>query len=113
MTSRMPYGGRNSASRRDVTNVLGCTDSREVMRLLAEQEVSAVLLDISMPYVSGEQLLAAISREHPHVPVIIVTGRNEVDTAVRCIRAGAFDYLVKPVTAGRIASTDRRALEFR
>ena len=106
-------GAQRVLEARGVTNVLGCTDSREVMGLLAEQEVSAVLLDMSMPCVSGEELLAAISGEYPHVPVIIVTGRNEVETAVRCIRAGAFDYLVKPVAASRMTSAVRRALEFR
>jgi DNA-binding NtrC family response regulator len=88
-----------------------CQDSREVMPLLAGTEVSAVLLDLTMPHLSGETLLGTILGEYPELPVIIVTGANEVETAVRCMRAGAFDYIVKPMDENRLISSVRRAVE--
>jgi len=77
-----------------ITNVAQCRDSREALGLLAAREYSAVLLDITMPHLPGSQLLPRIVEEHPGVPVLMLTGVNEVDTAVRCMKDGAFDYLV-------------------
>ena len=92
-------------------NTLGCSDSRQVMDLMAEKEVSVVLLDLSMPHLSGEELLPRLCERHPDVPVIIITGINEVETAVACMRTGAFDYLVKPVDEATLVSVVQRALE--
>jgi DNA-binding NtrC family response regulator len=72
-----------------------------------------VLLDLCMPRLSGEDLLPSIVTAHPEVPIIIVTGYNEVETVVRCMKAGAYDYLVKPVDRGRLISVLRRAIELR
>lgn len=96
-----------------IEHVMQCQDSREVLPLLAEREIGVVLLDLWMPYISGEELLARIAEEYPEIPVIVVTGANDVDTAIRCIRQGAFDYLVKPVESERILAVVRRALEIR
>lgn len=96
-----------------LTNLISCTDSREVMAMLAEHEVGVVLLDLRMPHVSGEELLDKISHTHPEIPAIVVTGANEVEVAVRCMQAGAFDYMVKPVEENRMISGVRRAIELR
>lgn len=94
-------------------NTISCLDSREVMKLLDGQEFSAVLLDLAMPQISGEELLEKISRTYPEVPVIIITGKNDVTSAVDCMRVGAFDYLVKPVSTQRMGLTISRAIELR
>lgn len=78
-----------------VNNVITCQDSREVMNILAKDNVGLVLLDLTMPYLSGEELLKIIAETFPQVLVIIVTGLNLVDQAVRCMKAGAYDYYVK------------------
>jgi DNA-binding NtrC family response regulator len=96
-----------------VNNVVSCQDSRQVGALLAEQPIEVMLLDLWMPHVSGEEVLAAVAAEHPDLPVIVVTGVNEVATAVKCMRAGAFDYLVKPVDKERLVTAVGRALEIR
>ncbi len=88
-----------------------CPDSRDVMDFLSRQEPSVILLDLSMPHLSGRDLLSRIAARHPHIPVIIVTGRNEVETAVDCMSQGAFDYMVKPVEPSRMVSAVRRAVE--
>lgn len=93
-----------------LNNVMLCSDSRLVMDLLAKHDVGLVLLDITMPYLSGEDLLAMIGEEHPDISVIALSGMNQVETAVRCMRLGAFDYLVKTDEEERILDKIRRAV---
>ncbi len=93
------------------SNILECIDSREVVDLLSHQPFDAILLDLSMPFVSGEEILSIASEQFPEIPVIVVTAVDEVDTAVRCMQKGAFDYMVKPVERSRLVSGVRRAIE--
>ena len=84
-----------------ITRVLGCENSSEVMAILdgggspGGAPVRLVLLDITMPEPDGETLLRLIGERHPEVLVIIISGMNQLSTAVRCIKQGAFDYFVK------------------
>ena len=94
-----------------LTNTIRCSDPREVKNILRRQTVSLVMLDLCMPEVKGEDVLSFIKTEYPHIPVIIVTGYNEVESAVRCMRAGSVDYLVKPVDRAHLLTAVRRALE--
>jgi len=94
-------------------NCIRCQDSREVTPLLSKQEIEVILLDLRMPYLSGEELLSMITSEYPEVPVIIITGANDVETAVKCMKSGASDYMVKPVEKSRLIGGVRRAIELR
>jgi DNA-binding NtrC family response regulator len=94
-----------------LTNTIRCSDPRRVMDILSRQAVSLVMLDLCMPHMKGEEVLEYIKSRHPQVPVIVVTGYNEVETAVRCMRAGCVDYLVKPVDRAHLLSAVRHALE--
>ncbi|HRD64704.1 MAG TPA: sigma-54 dependent transcriptional regulator [Candidatus Competibacter sp.] len=95
-----------------LNNVLSCLDGRRVMELLARQPAGIVFLDLVMPEVSGEDLLRAISREYPGTLVVILTATEDVDTAVRCIKEGAFDYMTKPIEFGRLSTVVKNALAF-
>ena len=88
-----------------------CIDSRQVDNRLALNDYALVLLDLTMPFHSGENLLEMIRSKSPKTRVIIVTGVNEVDTAVRCIKNGAYDYFIKTDDVDNLARTVRRALE--
>ncbi len=92
-------------------NTILCNDSRKAMDILRETEVSLILLDLSMPYIRGEELLEKITPEFPEVPVIVVTGDTEIETAVKCMKLGAFDYIVKPIEENRLINQIKRALE--
>lgn len=92
-------------------SVITCPDSRDAMKILSTHDVSVVLLDLYMPHLPGIDLLPMIIREYPDLPVIVMTAVDDAETAVLCMRKGAFDYLVKPVEAGRLVSTVMRALE--
>lgn len=96
-----------------VKDVICLEDSREVMPLLERQEVALIVMDLSMPHISGAKLLSEINQCYPQIPVIIMTAMNEIETAVASMQAGAFDYLVKPVELARFESSIKRALEVR
>ena len=93
-----------------INHVVQCQDSREVMPILSKGDFSVVLLDMLMPDLSGRDLLPLILADFPELPVTVVTALNRVETAVGCMRDGAFDYLVKPVDSARLASTVRRGV---
>jgi two-component system, NtrC family, response regulator HydG len=96
-----------------IADVVTLDDSRKVLPLLADRDISLVVLDLTMPFMSGKELMEAIGREYPDVTVIVMTGTNDLDTAVQCMKSGAFDYLVKPVEQERFLSSITRALEVR
>lgn len=93
-----------------INHLIQCSDSRQVMNLIAAQKIGVVVLDLTMPHLSGEQLLEQIVAEHPQVRVIILSGMNQLETAVRCMRQGAFDYFVKTVDEGRLVNGVLRAV---
>ena len=87
--------------------------SRDVMSLLSSQEIEVMLLDLRMPHISGEELLPMITADYPEIPVVVVTGSNDIDTAVKCMQQGAFDYILKPVEKSRLIGGVKRAVELR
>jgi len=93
-----------------INNVLAVQDGREALDILGTLQVSLVLLDVTMPHLTGDQVLEGIMERTPETPVIIHTGRNEVDIAVRCMKLGALDYFVKTVEQERLIAGVRRAL---
>jgi two-component system nitrogen regulation response regulator GlnG len=88
-------------------------DSREVLSLLDGQPVGLLVLDLTMPHLSGEALLTQVAETHPEVPVIVMTGSSDLKIAVRCMKLGAIDYLLKPVDADALVAAVRRGLEMR
>ena len=95
-----------------INNTITCQDSRKVMDLIAGTSLEAILLDLNMPNIDGHRLLDDVRREYPDLPVIIVTGAVDVETAVRCIKAGAYDYIVKPVEPERLITAVHHAISF-
>ncbi|WP_290702404.1 sigma-54 dependent transcriptional regulator [Amphritea sp.] len=94
-----------------INHIYRCEDSREVMATIAREPIGLVLLDLTMPHLSGETLLQQIVEEHPEVSVIIISGLNQLETAVKCIRLGAFDYFVKTTEEERLIEGVRRAIQ--
>ncbi|SEQ82270.1 DNA-binding transcriptional response regulator, NtrC family, contains REC, AAA-type ATPase, and a Fis-type DNA-binding domains [Amphritea atlantica] len=94
-----------------INHIYRCEDSRNVMTMIAREPIGLVLLDLTMPHLSGETLLQQIVEEHPEVGVIIISGLNQLETAVKCIRLGAFDYFVKTTEEERLIEGVRRAIQ--
>lgn len=86
----------------------GCAG--EFLLAVDGEATGCILLDITMPGPSGIDLLKAlVKRSAP--PIVFVTGRNDVLTSVDMMKAGAFDYIVKPVAAQHLLAVVRRALD--
>ena len=94
-----------------LTPVLTLDDSRLVLSRLAADPIGVVVLDLTMPHLSGQTLLEQITTNYPTVHAIVMTATHDLETAVQCMQAGAIDYLVKPVDKHRLVSSVRRALE--
>ncbi len=93
------------------SNTIKCSDCALLDQVMERGDIGVVLLDLTMPRVSGREILARFRRERPDTPVIIVTARDNVETAVGCMKEGAFDYLVKPTNRRELALAVGRALE--
>lgn len=96
-----------------VSPVVTIGDGRELLPHLAQHGAGVVVLDLFMPHLSGVELLPEIIQRYPEIPVVVMTASQEVETAVSCMKGGAFDYLVKPVEENRYVSCVSRALEMR
>jgi len=88
-----------------ITNVTQCQDSREVQEILDREPIGLVLLDLTMPHQSGKDILHLVAEHYPEVVVIVLTGMNQIETAVDCMRQGAYDYYVKTEGEERIVTS--------
>ncbi|MCB1080117.1 MAG: sigma-54-dependent Fis family transcriptional regulator, partial [Verrucomicrobiae bacterium] len=79
--------------------------------LAAGEPVSAVILDLVMPGMDGIAALQAMRDRGFAMPVIVQTGQGGIDTVVRAMRAGAFDFVVKPVSPDRLQQSIGNALK--
>ena len=93
-----------------INHIFQCQDSRKAMDIIARENIGLVLLDLTMPGISGEVLLQQIVQEYPEVGVIIISGLNQLETAVSCIRLGAYDYFVKTTEEDRLIEGIKRAI---
>ncbi len=94
-----------------ITNVECCMDSRKVMPLLEKEKFSLILLDMLMPGISGIELLPQILEAYPETPVVVITAYNDINTAIDCMKKGAFDYLLKPFENFQLVKIVRRTLD--
>ena len=94
-----------------ITNIMECRHGQEVRERIPTETFAAVILDLSIPGLPGEEVLRLLLEERPETPVIVATATNNLETAVRCMRAGAFDYLTKPVDQTRLLASVHHAIE--
>jgi PAS domain S-box-containing protein len=85
----------------------------EALLYLEEQTYTCVLTDLIMPEKSGMDLLREITTRYPEIAVILVSGQNDSSMVRKALKNGAFDYIVKPLTASEILSTVHGALKRR
>ena len=94
-------------------DVITCQDGAEVASLVDGREISVMVLDLLMPGVPGQRILKETRERHPEIPVIVATAVNDLDSAIECMREGAFDYVPKTAETGRLAASIRHALSIR
>jgi len=88
-------------------------DGRDALRKVDETEYDLMILDIMMPGIDGLEVLQHVKERHPGVDVIMMTGLSEIQTAVKAMKLGAFDYLSKPFDPDELKHVVDRALERR
>lgn len=91
-------------------NVEVARDGLEGLRLLKEKPYDLILIDLKMPNMDGMEVLENILAMRPDAKVIIITGYSAVETAVKAIKMGAFNYLEKPFTPDSLLEAVREAL---
>ena len=91
-----------------------CDSAGEAESHLANPDLDVVVIDLLLGHDSGLDLLQSVKRQRPEVEVVIITGNASIESAVGCIRLGAFDYLAKPFDdLHRVRTTIRKAIERR
>jgi DNA-binding NtrC family response regulator len=88
-------------------------DGAQALRQVEETPYDVLILDIKMPKVDGLEVLQRVKEGHPDVDVIMMTGLSQVQTAVKAMKLGAFDYLSKPFDPEELQHVVERALERR
>jgi len=109
----------DAASRRLVAAIFGAEgfrvvaapDGKAALASADRETPDVVLLDMQMPEMDGLEVLEALMKSRPNLPVVMLTADREVKTAVRATRLGAYDYLTKPIDQEEVVAIVRRALE--
>ena len=81
------------------------------IELIRKEDFDLVLCDIKMPKMDGVEVLEAVKRIKPEIPIVMISGHGDLDTAVNTMRLGAFDYISKPPDLNRLLNTVRIALD--
>jgi len=84
---------------------------KKALEITEKHELKLILSDIKMPEMSGINFLEELQKRKSNVPVIMITGHGDVDTAVEALKKGAFDFLQKPLDMNRLLISVRHALE--
>ena len=86
-------------------------DGLEGINKIKENDYDLVLCDIKMPKMDGVEVLEAVKKLKPEIPMVMISGHGDLDTAVNTMRLGAFDYISKPPDLNRLLNTVRNALD--
>ena len=91
-------------------NVITEENPLKVISILEQKNIELILLDVYMPQKSGLDLLEEIYAQFPKIPVVIITAVNEVEVALKAIKLGAYEFIIKPPDTDRLLLTIKRAL---
>ncbi|MFL5808738.1 MAG: sigma-54-dependent transcriptional regulator [Flavisolibacter sp.] len=86
-------------------------DGEEGLKKFKEKTYDVVLCDIKMPKIDGLEFLQKATEANPDVPVIMISGHGNIETAVEAVKKGAYDFIQKPPDLNRLLITIRNAME--
>ncbi len=86
-------------------------DGVQGLEKIKNMDYDLVLCDIKMPKMDGEELLEAVKKIKPEIPMVMISGHGDMETAINTMRLGAFDYISKPPDLNRLLNTVRNALD--
>lgn len=87
------------------------TDGLDCMVKLKQNKYDVIILDVKMPRMDGMEAIEKIQNLNPDIPVIMISGHGNIDTAVEAVKKGAFDYIQKPPDLNRLLITLRNAMD--
>lgn len=93
-------------------DVITLNNSHNLLKTLEEREYAVLLMDWVMPDLGGADLLPVVVERYPDMPVIIMTGINDVEHIISCIKMGAFDYITKSIDTTRFLTSLEKAYQF-
>ena len=94
-------------------NVKTAASGKEGLSLLRKGDIDLVITDLRMDGIAGEEVVRRVATETPGIPVIVLTGHGSIDAAVNAMKAGAYDFLTKPLNLDQLNIIVKRALENR
>lgn len=94
-------------------NVRTAENGKKGLELIAKGDIDLVITDLRMDGISGEEVVKRVTRETPGIPVIVLTGHGSIDAAVDAMKAGAYDFLTKPLNLDQLNMIVKRALQSR
>lgn len=86
-------------------------DGLKGIELVKNEDFDLILCDIKMPKMDGVEVLEAVKKIKPEIPMVMISGHGDLETAVNTMRLGAFDYISKPPDLNRLLNTVRNALD--
>ncbi len=92
-------------------NVEEAEDGMQGFEKIKNTDYDLVLCDIKMPKMDGVELLEAVKKIKPEIPMVMISGHGDMETAINAMRLGAFDYISKPPDLNRLLNTVRNALD--
>ncbi len=95
----------------DTYQVDEAEDGAQGFEKIKNTDYDLVLCDIKMPKMDGEELLEAVKKIKPEIPIVMISGHGDMETAINTMRLGAFDYISKPPDLNRLLNTVRNALD--
>ena len=93
--------------------VVTASNGREAIALARQSRFDLVISDVRMPDLGGVELLERLHAEDADLPIVLVSGSPDLDTAMKAVQYGAFEYLVKPVAFEKLRDSTARAIELR
>jgi DNA-binding NtrC family response regulator len=91
--------------------VAEASDGLGGLEMILNNDYDLVLCDIKMPKMDGVEVLEKVKKVKPEIPIVMISGHGDLDTAVNTMRLGAFDYISKPPDLNRLLNTVRNALD--
>ncbi len=92
-------------------DVKQAASGEEGLKIIAEGGIDLVITDLRMDGISGSEVVKRVTSEHPGIPIIVLTGHGSIDDATAALKAGAFDFLTKPLDLDHLNKIVKNALQ--
>lgn len=99
------------AEENETYEVFEAEDGLQGAEMIKKEDYDLILCDIKMPKMDGVEVLEAVNKIKPEIPMVMISGHGDLETAVNTMRLGAFDYISKPPDLNRLLNTVRNALD--